>query len=100
MTTITNRGCETFLSDYPDASEIEFSASTLDKTCALGKFNTGSSLCGSDKGGPLFRPLSNILFGILSFSACDNKVPGIFTLTGYHADWILSQTGVEGSTIY
>lgn len=99
VTTITNLGCQMFLSNYEPANEFAFSTSTAQQICAFGTFNTGSSICNSDKGGPLFRPSSRVITGIMSFSTCVEKIPAVFTAVGYYEAWIEAATNVTGSTL-
>lgn len=99
VTTITNLGCRMILSNYAPAQEIVLATTTTpQQTCVFGNMNSGSSICNGDKGAPLFRPLSGVLTGVLSFATCAEKVPAVFTLVGYYQAWILAQTNVTSST--
>lgn len=88
-----------FLSNYGPAQELSLSTTTTQQTCVVGTYNGGSSVCNGDRGAPLFRPTANkVVFGILSFATCAEKIPAVFTVVGYYQSWILEQTGVLGST--
>ncbi|KAJ6640581.1 Chymotrypsin-2 [Pseudolycoriella hygida] len=95
VTTISNFGCKVALSTYEPAKNIELSTSTSQQICVYGTYNSGSSVCNGDKGGPLFRSLSRVVTGILSYGTCTEKIPAIYTSVGYYQAWILAQTNKE-----
>lgn len=100
MTSISNLGCQIILSNYAPAENLVVFTSTSQQKCIFGTFNSGSSICNGDVGGPLFRPASRVVTGILSFATCTEKIPAVFTEVGYYQAWILAQTDVAGSTTY
>lgn len=99
VTTITNIGCQTILSNYgPTKDIVLYVSSTPQQICVFGSFNSSSAICNGDIGAPLFRPFSRTVSGILSFSTCTEKIPAIFTMVGYYQAWILAQTNVTATT--